>query len=151
MLDRAVERVSGATSGVVQAWQGDIREVGLEAASLDIVTAAAVLHHLREEEEWRATFSKIYRALRPSGSLWISDLVTHDQPAIQALMWRRYGEYLTEFQGSAYRDQVFAYIEQEDSPRSLEFQVDLLRAAGFSTVEILHKNSCFAAFGAIKA
>jgi tRNA (cmo5U34)-methyltransferase len=45
---------------------------------------------------------------------------------------------------------VFAYIEIEDSPRSLTYQVNLLQYVGFQQVEILHKNSCFAAFGAIK-
>jgi len=30
------------------------------------------------------------------------------------------------------------------------FQLDLLRSVGFKEVEVLHKNSCFAAFGAIK-
>jgi len=48
------------------------------------------------------------------------------------------------------RDHVFDYIAQEDSPRPLMFQIDLLRSVGFSNVEILHKNSCFAAFGGIK-
>ena len=31
------------------------------------------------------------------------------------------------------------------------FQLDLLRTVGFGQVELLHKNSCFAAFGGIKA
>jgi len=30
------------------------------------------------------------------------------------------------------------------------FQLDLLSKVGFGDVEVLHKNSCFAAFGAIK-
>jgi tRNA (cmo5U34)-methyltransferase len=30
------------------------------------------------------------------------------------------------------------------------YQLDLLRSVGFGNVEILHKNSSFAAFGAIK-
>jgi tRNA (cmo5U34)-methyltransferase len=30
------------------------------------------------------------------------------------------------------------------------FQLDLLRLVGFCRVELLHKHSCFAAFGAIK-
>lgn len=47
-------------------------------------------------------------------------------------------------------EQVFNYIAQEDSPRSLMFQLDLLRSVGFNQVEVLHKNSCFAAFGGIK-
>jgi tRNA (cmo5U34)-methyltransferase len=41
-------------------------------------------------------------------------------------------------------------VEQEDSPRSLTFQLGLLRAAGFAQVEVLHKNGPFAAFGAVK-
>ena len=45
---------------------------------------------------------------------------------------------------------VLSYVEQEDTPKSVTFQMDVLRAAGFASVEILHKNSCFAAFGAVK-
>ena len=43
-----------------------------------------------------------------------------------------------------------AYIEQEDTPRSLVDQLDWLRRVGFRQVEVLHKNSVFAAFGAVK-
>ncbi len=65
-------------------------------------------------------------------------------------MWQCYGEYLAGLRDEAYRDHVFGYIEKEDTPRSLLYQIDLLRSIGFSAVEILHKNSCFAAFGAVK-
>lgn len=51
---------------------------------------------------------------------------------------------------SAYRDHVFAYIEKEDTPRPLVFQLELLRQVGFTRVDVLHKTCCFAAFGAIK-
>ena len=94
---------------------------------------------------------ELFRALRPGGSLWISDLVEQEHSTIQALMWERYGAYLSLLRDSAYRDQVFAYIAQEDTPRPLLFQLDLLRSVGFAHVELLHKHSCFAAFGAIKA
>ncbi|MBE7158314.1 MAG: class I SAM-dependent methyltransferase [Rhodospirillales bacterium] len=151
MLERAKTRVGPATTGQVRACQGDIGEVTLAPESLDIVTAAAVFHHLRGEEEWRAVFTKLHRALRPGGSLWIVDLVVHDSPAVQATMWRHYGEYLVSLKGAAYRDEVFAYIEQEDTPCSLNFQVDLLREVGFIAVEILHKNVCMAAFGGLKS
>jgi len=150
MLDRAVERVSRATSGKVVALQGDIRELQVEKSRYDIICAAAVLHHLRETREWHAVFSKFYGALRPGGSLWISDLVEHSDARIQALMWERYGAYLAQLKDEAYRDHVFNYVMQEDSPRPLMFQLDLLRSVGFKEVEVLHKNSCFAAFGAIK-
>ena len=64
-------------------------------------------------------------------------------------MWGRYGQYLTGFKGEEYRRQVFEYIAYEDTPRPLLFQINLLREVGFREVEILHKNGCFAAFGAL--
>ncbi|MEI6235955.1 MAG: class I SAM-dependent methyltransferase [Planctomycetota bacterium] len=151
MLDRAVERVSRATSGTVTALQGDVRDLQLGECQYDIMCAAAVLHHLRETAEWHSVFSKLHSALKPGGSFWISDLIEHTDPRIQSLMWERYGLYLSQLKGEAYRDHVFDYIAQEDSPRPLMFQLDVLRSVGFSNVEILHKNSCFAAFGGIKA
>jgi tRNA (cmo5U34)-methyltransferase len=150
MLERAAQRVGAATSGRVVTRQADIRDLDLSEGQFDIVLAAAVFHHLRSEGEWRAVFAKCFRALRPGGSLWISDMVEHDSLAVQALMKARYGEYLSAHKGDEYRETVFSYIEKEDTPRSILFQLDLLREVGFSTVEILHKNSVFAAFGGMR-
>jgi len=150
MLDRAVERVRAATVGTVTAIQGDVREVPLPTDGFDIILAAAVLHHLRTDAEWRSVFAAFHRALRPGGSIWVFDVVESDVPAAQQLLWRRYGEYLVALKGEAYRDHVFAYVEREDTPRSLPFQLELLREVGFGPVEVLHKTACFAAFGAVK-
>jgi tRNA (cmo5U34)-methyltransferase len=151
MLDRAIERIHAAAPAlVVTDIQGDIRETPLADATFDVAVAAATLHHLRDDHEWQSVFAAVYRALVPGGSFWISDLVAHQARAIQDLMWQRYGEYLVSLQGPAYRDRVFAYVEAEDSPRPLVWQLDLLARTGFRSVEVLHKNSCFAAFGAIK-
>lgn len=150
MLDCAVERVQRATSAKVIALQGDIRTLPLGEAQYDVICAAAVLHHLRDTPEWHSVFAKLFACLKPGGSLWISDLIEHSDPRVQSLMWERYGAYLTQLKDETYRDHVFDYVRQEDSPRPLMFQLDLLRSVGFSDVEILHKNSCFAAFGAIK-
>jgi tRNA (cmo5U34)-methyltransferase len=150
MLARASERVTAKTTGRVSVIQNDIRSVDLAEASFDVIVAAAVLHHLRDESEWQALFRKLYRWLRPGGSLWIFDLVAHEINAVQGVMWERYGDYLAAFKGEQYRDHVFAYVEHEDSPRPVLFQCDLLREAGFREIDILHKNTCFAAFGARK-
>ena len=150
MLQRAVSRVTPATSGRVRARQGDIRELPFDE-KFDFILAGAVLHHLRDDDDWQTTFAKFYDLLKPGGSIWIVDLVQHSNSQIQQLMWRRYGEYLSALKDEDYRDKVFAYIEKEDSPRSLIFQLDLLRAVGFNQVEVLHKNSSFAAFGGIKS
>jgi len=49
MLDRAVERIGVATKGKITAWQGDVRELPLGESQFDIIIAASVLHHLRED------------------------------------------------------------------------------------------------------
>jgi tRNA (cmo5U34)-methyltransferase len=150
MLDRAERRLGEAGCRGWRAVQGDIREVELGEGAFDVVLAAAVLHHLRGDAEWEAVFGKFHRALAPGGSLWIFDMVEGATRPLHALLWRRYGEYLSGLKGDAYRDEVFAYIDREDTPRPLVYQLDLLRRAGFGAVEVLHKRSCFAAFGAVK-
>ena len=148
MLERAEQRLRPATNGHIEAFQGDVRDLDLGEARFDVIVAAAVLHHLRTDAEWEAVFAKLFKALRPGGSIWISDLIEHSSAAIEEMMWRRYGEYLIGLKDEAYRDTVFAYVTQEDTPRPLMYQLDLLRKVGFRQVEILHKTSVFADFGA---
>jgi tRNA (cmo5U34)-methyltransferase len=150
MLARAAERIQSKTTGQITTIQSDIREIRLLDNQFDIILAASVLHHLRGESEWQSVFGAFYRALKPGGSLWIFDLIENSIPAIQRLTWQRYGEYLTLLKDEAYRDRVFAYVEKEDTPRPLLFQLDLLREVGFPQVDVLHVNTCFAAFGAVK-
>ena len=151
MLTRARERIDAVSKGEIIAVQGDIRDLTFPAGQFDMILAAAVLHHLRGTAEWRSVFSKFHHILKPGGSVWIVDLIEQSTEVVQALMWERYGDYLTEFKGQAFRELVFDYIEKEDTPRPLIFQLDLLREVGFEQIEILHKHNLFAAFGAIKS
>ncbi len=77
-------------------------------------------------------------------------MIDHTFALVQAEMMERYGQYLVGLKGEEHRNNVFAYVEKEDSPRSVVFQLDLLREVGFKKVEVLHKNAIFAAFGALK-
>lgn len=150
MLEKACERIGKVNSGAIQSFQGDFRHVDLEEASYDVILATAVLHHLRDDDDWAAAFRKIFRLAAPGGSVWITDLVFHETGPVQELMWERYGYYLYAAGGEEYKDKVFADIERDDTPRSVLYQLDLLRQVGFSHVELLYKNECFAAYGAIK-
>jgi tRNA (cmo5U34)-methyltransferase len=150
MLDKAFERVSEKTNETVTVIQGDIREVELKENHFDIILAGAVLHHLRDDQDWETTFSKLNQLLKPGGCLMISDLITQDTELMSKYTWERYGDYLENLGGKEYRSKVLDYIAKEDSPRSINYQLDLMKAVGFSRVEILHKNMCFGAFGGIK-
>ncbi len=151
MLERARERISEVNAGRIRIFQGDFRDVDLPQRRYDVILAAAVLHHLRDDHDWESTFRKIYGLTAPGGSVWITDLVAHETGPVQSLMWKRYGEYLCSVGGEAYRDKIFDDIDKEDSPRPVTYQMELLRKVGFEHVELLHKNACFAVFGATKA
>jgi tRNA (cmo5U34)-methyltransferase len=150
MLARASDRIASISTGLIHTIQGDIRQLAFEGAQFDVILAAAVLHHLREDQEWQDVFTKFQHILKPGGSLWIVDLIEQSTQPVQAMMWKRYGDYLTDFKDQAFRELVFDYIEKEDTPRPLVYQLDLLRRVGFNQIEILHKNNLFAAFGGIK-
>ncbi len=150
MLERAENRLQSYETSGVTTIQGDIRTAALPEEHFDIILAGAVLHHLREDSDWESVFNKLFSLLVPGGSLWISDLVLQESEEITKVIWDKYGDYLENYGGKEYRGKVLDYIEKEDSPRSLTYQLDLLKKTGFQTVEVLHKNLCFAAFGAIK-
>lgn len=148
MLERARQRLGGSAERAVQ---GDIRELDFPAGSFDAIVASAVLHHLRTRAEWERTFQAFHRWLKPGCGLWIVDLIAHDIPAAGRAAGKDYERYLESIGGPEYRATVLDYIDREDTPASLFYQLNLLRESGFAAVDVLHKHTCFAAFGAIKA
>lgn len=151
MLDRAESRVKAATTGRVQTIQSDIRSLSFQPASFDLILAGQVLHHLREDAQWETMFARFHDWLRPAGTLFVADLIEYDDPQTQALMLGRYAEHLESIGGPEYREKVLAYCEQEDSPRSVKYQFDLLGKAGFNEFDVLHKNALFVAYYARKS
>jgi tRNA (cmo5U34)-methyltransferase len=150
MLERAQQRVNDGGALKSSIHQSDMRELNFPEASFDAVFAAAALHHLREDEEWEAMFAKIWKWLKPGGYLYVSDFVIFDHPKIYEIMWASYGDYLTGLGGEEYRDKVFEYIEIEDTPRSLAYQLELCHRSGFASSDVLHRNGVFVAYFAKK-
>lgn len=150
MLNKAQERTALLTNGKVENIQGDIREIELPNEHFDIILAGAVLHHLRDDADWEFVFTKLFKSLKKGGCLFISDLIIQENSVINDLIWKNYAQFLIENGGEEYQQKVFDYIEKEDSPRSMTYQLDLMKKVGFSSVEVLHKNMCFGSFGGIK-
>ena len=150
MLERAKERLGRENAGEVRTFQGDFRDIALSPSHYDIIVAAAVLHHLRDDADWEGCFVKIYSLLRPGGAFFVSDLVIHENESVHEEMWKRYGDYLEQVGGTGFSGKVFDYIDKEDTPRSLTHQLELMKKVGFRTADVLHKNSCFAAYVGIK-
>ena len=70
MLDRAEARVraSGAAA-TVATHEGDLRALDFPANTFSCVLAGAVLHHLRDEADWRREFARLHAWLKPGGRL----------------------------------------------------------------------------------
>ena len=151
MLDKADERLTPLTRGNIRTLKGDFRTLSLAEGTFDVIIATAVLHHLRDDQDWESSFKKLYKFLKPDGSIWIFDLVQQHTTSLQQYIYKDlYGEYLTSLKDENYRDNVFDYIKKEDSPRSLMYQLELLQKVGFSRIDVLHKNLCFASFVGFK-
>ncbi len=147
MLDKAKERIAAINDSEVVLIKGDFRIVELKTQHYDVIIATAVLHHLRDDEDWKHAFARLHSLLNMGGSLWVFDMVEHADSRLQDFVYKeKYGDYLTNLKDESYRDHVFDYIEKEDSPTSLSYQLDLLKQTGFSSVDILHKKLNFASF-----
>ncbi len=87
MLQKAHERISSINLGKTKTIQGDFRTIEFPDHSYDVILATAVLHHLRDDQDWEKAFNKLYKLIVPGGSIWISDLVSHESKGVQSLMW----------------------------------------------------------------
>jgi len=150
MLAKAEERVAANISGKVLAIQGDYRHVPLEENTYDVITAGTTLHHLREDREWESVFTKVFKALKPGGTFWINDIVIGETDKINKMML---GGWLSMLKKQISPEEIEMYMERyesEDTPRTLSYQLELMKKVGFSETIVLHKHFNFAAFGAIK-
>jgi len=150
MLAKAEERVAANITGKVLAIQGDYREIPLEENAYDVITAGTTLHHLREDEEWESVFTKVFKALKPGGTFWINDIVISETEEITGMML---GGWLSMLKKQITQEEIEMYMERyvsEDTPRTLSYQLDLMKQIGFRETIVLHKHFNFAAFGAIK-
>jgi len=150
MLAKAEERVAAIISGKVLTIQGDYRDIPLEENAYDVITAGTTLHHLRESHEWESVFTKVFKALKPGGTFWINDIVLGETEEIDQMML---GGWLSMLRKQISQEEIEMYMERyesEDTPRTLSYQLELMKQVGFSKTMVLHKHFNFAAFGARK-
>ncbi|MDP3432164.1 MAG: methyltransferase domain-containing protein [Bacteroidota bacterium] len=150
MLAKAEERVRENITGMVTTIQGDYRDIQLEENAYDVITAGTTLHHLREDQEWEMVFTKIFKSLKTGGTFWINDIVIGETDEINQIML---GGWLSILKKQVSPEEIEMYMgryETEDTPRTLSYQLDLMKQVGFSETIVLHKHFNFAAFGARK-
>ena len=150
MLKRAGERVCPVAPGRITLVEGDLRTAALPEGKFDLAVAAAVLHHLRDDADWTLGFSRIHSLLKDGGVLLVSDLIRHENSAVEAVFKVRHEAFLREALGDAEAERIMQSIAESDTPSSLEYQFGLLKKTGFREVALLHKNLVFGAYYARK-
>lgn len=150
MLEKAAERVRELISGKVTALQGDYREIPLEENAYDVITAGTTLHHLREDKEWELVFAKVFKALKKGGTFWINDIVISETEEITDMMLDGWKSVLRKQVAENEVEMYLGKYESEDTPRTLSYQLDLMKKTGFTQTIVLHKHFNFATFGARK-
>lgn len=150
MLAKAEERVLENINGTVTVIQCDYRDIDLGENAYDVITAGTTLHHLREDQEWESVFTKVFKALKPGGTFWINDIVTSETDEINQMMLDGWISMLKEQVSPEEVNMYMERYESEDTPRTLSYQLDLMKKVGFLETIVLHKHFNFAAFGARK-
>ena len=95
-----------------------------------------------------SVFRKVFKALKSGGTFWINDIVISESEEISQLMM---DGWLSILKKQISPEEIEMYLERyesEDTPRTLSYQLDLMRQVGFQETFVLHKHFNFAAFGA---
>ena len=151
MLGEAVKQLASYAERS-QMIMHDIFEPDLEfpADSFDCVVSVFAICHAQEIAVYEQLYRRIWRWLKPQGYFVCYDHVLGDTfqlTALNALGWHRL--LIASQTAEQARDGIVGTY-QEDSPLSLRQHMQLLSAAGFQSVDVLHKRDIFAIYAGIK-
>jgi len=126
MRDKLRANASVAGAGNVEVLEGNVEEIPLPDASIDVVTSNGVLNLVPDKAK---AFREIARVLKPSGRLQLADIVVGTLPS------------------DACRAQPELWAECIVGATREDDYVRMLRDAGFARVEILNQLDYFSASG----
>lgn len=115
----------------------------------DVISASFALHHIPTGRRKAALYRRCFAALRPGGMLVSADCCL---AASKVLQQADRAAWLAHLQTRYSRAKAEGYLRawaKEDVYFTLEREVELLQAAGFS-VEIAFRKSCFAVVVGLK-
>jgi tRNA (cmo5U34)-methyltransferase len=131
--------------------RADMRQLPVANGTVDLIVSSIAIHHLVDDDK-RALFSEIHRALRPGGVFTYSDQfagATDDLYARHMAIWRERAAAL-----GAPDDEWAAWMKHQDlhdhhSP--IGDQMDWLRGSGFAVVDCVWRYALWTVLQARKA
>jgi tRNA (cmo5U34)-methyltransferase len=103
----------------------------------DIAVATLSLHHLHTPKEREATYRGVYAALPKGGFLVNGDAMVPEAPELRTPLIKRWADHLVahgDTEAEAYAR--FEQWSQEDKYFSVEQELALMRAAGFTQLDV---------------
>ena len=148
MIELAQAKLSGYAN--VQYVVQDFQDFAFEQG-VDVVLSSLALHHLETDDEKRAFYEKVYRALKPGGCFYNADAVLGSGEALQAAYLAKWKAFMQKrISAEEIERKWMPKYQVEDHPARLLEQLAWLTAIGFSDVDVLWKYYNFAVYGGIK-
>ncbi len=116
----------------------------------DIIVSALSIHHLPDEGK-RQLYHRIFRLLRPGGIFVNADQVLGESAWHQRWFMDYWEDYVSKGPLSkAEREEIRGRRDTLDKNARLPVQLEWLREAGFSDVDVVYKNRIFVVFSGRK-
>lgn len=117
----------------------------------DAVVSSLALHHLVSDEDKKRFYQRIFARLLLRGVFYNGDVVLASSETLQTMYMRQWRAFMQRSVPDAEIDGKWIpkYLS-EDRPARLLDQLDWLREAGFSGVDVLWKHYNFAVYGGTK-
>ncbi|GAA4311874.1 class I SAM-dependent methyltransferase [Pontixanthobacter gangjinensis] len=116
------------------------QDFDFKKSAYDLVVAGFSLHHCDDKEK-RSIFSKIHMSLKKGGLFLYSDLmISKNSPEHPKLLEEWGGFVNSNFPDGEKWEWVMEHYEQFDKPSDLKEQLDWLKLAGFTEVDIPYRD-----------
>jgi SAM-dependent methyltransferase len=143
MLGLAQKRLRGRLAPMV----GDFLSTQLPPC--DVITASFSLHHVASRKQKAALYRRGFKALAAHGILVNADCCLSSSPRLQVRDRARWHQHLARTYGRSKAEGFLRAWAKEDFYLTLEMEVELLGAAGFS-VDVVWRRDGFATIAARK-
>jgi tRNA (cmo5U34)-methyltransferase len=129
----------------------DFFEMEFNENSFDGAISSFAIHHARGEGQFLKLYKDIYSWLKPQGVFVCCDVVDGNSAVLSLLNEENWLSFLGD-SGFEIGDveKILSNYHREDSPISLTRHLDLLRTAGFGTVDVVWKRYNFAVYVGVK-
>lgn len=117
----------------------------------DVIISSLALHHLISDEDKKAFYRKIYKALEIGGVFYNGDVVLSSNAYLQEIYMKKWKEYmLRNVSEEEIENKWIPKYKEEDSPTTLINHIKWLEEIGFRDVDVIWKYYNYAVYGGYK-